>query len=128
MTPPSQFDEMEPQGRSGARFPSEPEDPLSRQLTHALEAAPNFTIPADFAARIAARVQSAGLPSPERTVVSRFGTLTARYTFAALIFAILLVAPLARAEAVIPMTVEMLLVFEFVAVATWLSLRPDPSR
>ena len=89
-----------------------------RLLTQALETAPAFQMTEDVARRTAfiAVKEKATLEGPAS--VSRFGALTARVTVALLLVAMLLVAPLTRAHAVVPLTVEMLFAAEFVALPT----------
>jgi len=97
----------------------EPNDELSRRLTRALEATPPFHIPEGFAARIAA---AAGrLPAPRTT---RFSTLATQISFALLAFSMLLCAPWAHTHAPTPVVIETLFALEFVALITWLSVRP----
>ena len=98
---------------------SEPQDELARRMTAGLERVPAFTLPQGFARRVA--LEAEALPKPE--VSSHFGRLTARAACGLLLVAMLALVPWARSAAIVPVTVEMLLVVEFLLLTAWLSLR-----
>jgi hypothetical protein len=107
-----------------ARDEVEPHDELSRRLTRALEAVPAFTVPAGFAARTAAAAaRLAPAPAP-----ARCAALVARFAFAILTLAMLLLIPQARDRANYTLALETLLSLEFVGLTMWFSLRPPLSR
>jgi hypothetical protein len=105
----------------------EPQDAMSRKLTHALEAAPTFTIPAGFAARMAAA--AAELPVPAAAGPRAGYTRPAIHAaFTLLTLALVGLAAWARtapnSQQTVLLGVEIALALEFVALTTWLSLRP----
>ncbi len=109
----------------------EPQDALSRQLTKALETPRAFAIPASFAARTAAA--AAQLPAPGAAAPrTSFAPLAIRAGFLTLAIAMLALAAWARTmpntQQLFVLGTESALALEFVALTTWLSLRPPPNR
>jgi hypothetical protein len=109
----------------------EPQDALSRRLTRSLETPRPFSIPMDFAARTAAA--AAKLPAP--VAGARRGhhtSLVIRAAFAVLAIAMVGLAAWARTapnpQQVLLLGTEIALALEFVALTTWLSLRPPSNR
>jgi hypothetical protein len=99
----------------------EPHDELSRRLTHALETPCGVQIPPGFAARTAALARQAAPSVRER---ARFSSLAIQLSFAVLIVAMLGLNLLARRPSEVAIVTEIALALEFVALTTWLSLRP----
>ncbi len=93
---------------------------VEARITQALEAAPTVHIPADFAARVAARVPD--LAWDVRT--PRVGIWTVRVALALLAIAMFVFAPQALSYRAVPLTVELLLTAEFVALTAWAGLNP----
>jgi hypothetical protein len=109
----------------------EPQDALSRRLTRALQAPRPFTIPANFAARTAAA--AAELPaSAAATPRTPYTTLAIRAAFAVLAFAMLALSAWARTapnpQQLLLLGTEIAFALEFVALTTWLSLRPPSAQ
>jgi hypothetical protein len=109
----------------------EPQDAMSCQLTRALETPRSFIIPANFAMRTAAA--AAQLPAPvAATPRTPFPTLAIRAAFAVLAFAMLAIAAWARTapnpEQLVLLGTEIALALEFVALTTWISLRPPSTQ
>jgi hypothetical protein len=109
----------------------EPQDALNRRLTRALETPPSFTIPGNFAARTAAT--AATLPAQVGGVrLVPYTSLAIRSAFASLAVAMVALAAWARtaphAGQILLLGTEIALALEFVALTTWLSLRPLPER
>jgi hypothetical protein len=109
----------------------EPQDALSRRLTRALETPRQFTIPANFAARTASI--AAQLPAPAAAVPrAPFTAFAIRSAFAVLALAMMALAAWARTapntQQLLLLGTEIALALEFVALTTWLSLRPSSIR
>jgi hypothetical protein len=106
---------------------SEPQDSLSRKLTRALETPAPFTIPAGFAARTAAAAAQMPAPAAARQRTP-FTTLAIRGAFVLLAMAMAAFvawAPTApNSQQLVLLGTEIAFAVEFVALATWLSLRP----
>jgi hypothetical protein len=105
----------------------EPQDALSRRLTRALEMPARFSIPAGFATRTAAA--AAQLPAPAAaTPRAAWTTLAFRAAFVMLALAMVVFAAWARtapnSQQFLLLGTEIGLALEFVALTTWLSLRP----
>ena len=92
-------------------------DALEERVTRALEQAPNVTIPADFAARVAAQV-----PVRPRVAVRvpRYGLLAAQIGMGVLVFALVVVAMHSTGRGVFGIALEWVLCAELVALAVWL--------
>jgi hypothetical protein len=108
--------------------PAEPDDDLSRRLTRALAGTPSFSIPEGFAARTAA---AAGALATPRAASLSFAAMATRYSLAALVAALFLLAFWTQAHAhsnpLLPLLIEILFALEFVALTTWFSLRTTTS-
>jgi hypothetical protein len=109
----------------------EPQDALSRRLTQALEAPRAFTLPANFAARTAAA--AAQLPTPVGTPTRvPFAIVAIRIAFVVLGLAMVALAAWSRnapdAHQLVVLGTEIGLALEFVALTTWLSLRPPQAH
>lgn len=109
----------------------EPQDAFSRRLTRALETPRGFTIPPDFAARVAAAAVE--LPTPAAARPRPPFTLVAiRVAFAILGLAMVALAARTRTapnqQQLLLLGTEIALTLEFVVLATWLSLRPPIDR
>jgi len=93
---------------------------LDQRILGALERAPEVSIPADFAARVAAKV-------PARRSVpvtpARWGRLTMRVSLAVLLVAMVLVAVKDGGRTAMGSAVEWTLCTQFLAFAVWLGVR-----
>ncbi len=94
-------------------------DALEERVTRALERVPEVTVPADFAARVAAQV-------PKRSEMAarpaRYGWMAMRISMAALVIALLAVAMHATGRSsVLGIALEWVLCAELVGLAIWLS-------
>ena len=90
---------------------------LDERIVRALERAPDVTVPAEFAARVAGRL-------PERRAFAvrpaRYGLMAMRISMAALVIALLLVAMYAGQRGnVVARSMEWLLCIELVGLAVW---------
>ena len=92
-------------------------DALDRRVVRALERVPEVTIPANFAARVAAQApklrEMAARPA-------RYGWMTMRISMAVLVIAVVVVAMLAGGHGVIGIALEWVLCAELVGLAIWL--------
>jgi hypothetical protein len=92
-------------------------DALEERVTRALERAPEVTIPAGFAARVADRL-------PERRAFAvthaRYGLMAIRISMAVLVISLVAVAMLAGERSVFGIALEWVLCAELVALAMWL--------
>jgi hypothetical protein len=93
-------------------------DALEERVTRALERAPEVTIPAGFAARVAGQV-------PVRRAFAarpaRYGLMAMRISMAVLVLALVVVAMLAGGRGAIGIALEWVLCAELVGLAVWLS-------
>jgi len=93
-------------------------DALEERVTRALERAPEVTIPADFAVRVAGRlpVRRAFTARP-----SRYGLLAMRISMVVLVLALVVVAMHSTGRGVFGIALEWVLCAELVALALWMS-------
>jgi hypothetical protein len=93
-------------------------DALEERVVRALERAPEVSIPADFAARVAGRL-------PERRAFAvrpaRYGLMTMRISMAVLVISLVVVAMHSGGRSVFGIVLEWVLCAELVALAMWMS-------
>jgi hypothetical protein len=94
-------------------------DELDERIARALERVPEVTIPAEFAARVAAQVPTRREMAARPT---RFGWMTMRISMVVLVIALLAVAMHATGRSnALGITLEWLLCAELAGLAIWLS-------
>ena len=100
----------------------ETEAQVDIQLISALESKPQAVIPADFAARLAARVQTLPTPAPRRP--ARYGELATGIGFAILLLAMFVLAPWTQPTFTsLSFDLELLLLAQMLGLAAWQMLR-----
>lgn len=93
---------------------------LEHAMTRALEQAPEPVIPADFAARVAAKART--LPQPKPVVATQYGRKTALVAAVVLTILLFVLAPYALPGSnAIGFGLEMLLFAELGGLAVWLT-------
>ncbi len=102
---------------------------LEARLIRALETPPEIAIPDGFAARVATlgRAQTPAY-TPAAQSLHGISSLVMRGALATLIIAMLMLAPWAGHRSMAAATLEYAFAFEFVALAVWMSLRPQSTR
>ncbi len=104
---------------------TERDDELERRIDESLAQAPVLTIPADFAARVAALV-----PAQQEVAIARptFGRNTVLVCAAVLLIALLIVAPHATGKSVFATGIEWILCAQLSLLGLWFALSRSPWR
>jgi hypothetical protein len=95
-------------------------DELDERILHALEAAPELRIPADFASRVANRLPA---KRPVSLTPTHYGYSLIVASIAILFSAVLVLAIRTSDRTTLGLTLQMLLFAQFIALTVWLSIR-----